>query len=89
MQYHHVDYKKLEKFCIESFKGYGFNQEEAEQITAVLLEADLSGIESHGVQRMIRYHKEITGGMVASDHSADSYSLIVGPRQHMTTWMRR
>ena len=67
MQYHHVDYKKLEKFCIESFKGYGFNQEEAEQITAVLLEADLSGIESHGVQRMIRYHKEITGGMVKID----------------------
>ena len=67
MQYHHVDYKKLEKFCIESFKGYGFSEEEAEQITAVLLEADLSGIESHGVQRMIRYHKEITGGMVKID----------------------
>ena len=67
MQYHHVDYKKLEKFCIESFKGYGFNEEEAKQITAVLLEADLSGIESHGVQRMIRYHKEITGGMVKID----------------------
>jgi len=67
MQYHHVDYKKLEKFCIEAFKGYGFNEEESKQITAVLLEADLSGIESHGVQRMIRYHKEITGGMVKID----------------------
>ena len=67
MQYHHIDYNKLEKFCIESFKGYGFNEEESRQITAVLLEADLSGIESHGVQRMIRYHKEITGGMVKID----------------------
>ena len=64
MQYHHVNYEKLVRFCVESFKGYGFNEEEAQQITDVLLEADLSGIESHGVQRMIRYHKEITSGMV-------------------------
>lgn len=67
MQYHHVSYEKLERFCIEAFKGYGFNEEESKQITAVLLEADLSGIESHGVQRMIRYHKEITEGMVKLD----------------------
>ena len=67
MQYHHVNYEKLVRFCIESFKGYGFNEDQAKQITDVLLEADLSGIESHGVQRMIRYHKEITGGMVKLD----------------------
>ena len=67
MQYHHIEYKKIEKFCIEAFKGYGFSEEESRQITAVLLEADLSGIESHGIQRMIRYHKEITGGMVKID----------------------
>ena len=67
MQYHHIEYKKIENFCIEAFKGYGFNEEESKQITAVLLEADLSGIESHGIQRMIRYHKEITGGMVKID----------------------
>ena len=64
MQYHHVNYEKLVKFCHEVFKGYGFNQEKAEQITDVLLAADLSGIESHGIQRLIRYHKEITGGLV-------------------------
>ena len=67
MKYYHVDFKKVERFCIEAFKGYGFNEEESIQITEVLLEADLSGIESHGVQRMIRYHKEITGGMVKID----------------------
>ena len=59
MQYHHVNYEKLERFCIETFKGYGFNEEEAKQISAVLLEADLSGIESHGVQRLIRYYHAI------------------------------
>ncbi len=67
MQYHHMSYEKVERFCIEAFKGYGFNEEESKQITAVLLEADLTGIESHGIQRMIRYHKEITGGMVKLD----------------------
>ena len=67
MQYYNIEFKKVEKFCIEAFKGYGFSEEESKQITDVLLAADLSGIESHGVQRMIRYHKEITGGMVKID----------------------
>ena len=64
MQYHHVSYQELEKFCQEVFKGYKFSDEEARQITEVLLAADLSGIESHGIQRLIRYHQEITGGLV-------------------------
>lgn len=67
MQYHHVPFEKLERFCIEAFKGYGFSEKEACQITDVLLDADLCGIESHGIQRMIRYHKEITSGMVKLD----------------------
>ena len=67
MQYHHVSYQKLHQFCLEVFKGYGFSPDESEQITSVLLAADLSGIESHGIQRLIRYHKEITGGLVKTD----------------------
>lgn len=67
MQYHHVAYEPLKTFCQEVFQGYGFSPEEAAQITAVLLEADLSGIESHGIQRLIRYHQEITGGLVKLD----------------------
>lgn len=64
MQYYHMDYEKLKSFCIKAFEGYGFSREEGAKISDVLLEADLSGIESHGIQRMIRYHKEITSGMV-------------------------
>lgn len=67
MQYHHVDYSDLRTFCIKAFQGYGFNETQATQITDVLLDADLSDIESHGIQRMIRYHKEITGGLVKKD----------------------
>ena len=64
MEYKRLPYEALKQFCIKAFQGYGFNEEESQQITDVLLDADLSGIESHGVQRLIRYHKEITGGLV-------------------------
>ena len=62
--YKHIQYEELRKFCRKVFEGYQFTPEESGQITDVLLAADLSGIESHGVQRLIRYHKEITEGLV-------------------------
>lgn len=64
MNYHRLPYDETKQFCIKAFQGYGFTEEESRQITDVLLDADLSGIESHGVQRLIRYHKEITEGLV-------------------------
>ena len=64
MQYYKASYEKIAAFCKVVYKGYGFSETEAERITDVLLAADLSGIESHGIQRMVRYHKEITGNMV-------------------------
>ena len=41
-----------------------FYSTESIQITDVLLDADLCGIESHGIQRLIRYHSEVTEGFV-------------------------
>lgn len=67
MQYHHIPYEDTRTFCISVFQGYGFSETESAQITDVLLDADLSGIESHGIQRLIRYHNEITDGMVKLD----------------------
>lgn len=67
MRYHHISYEQTRVFCIRVFQGYGFSEAESAQITDVLLDADLSGIESHGIQRLIRYHKEVTGGMVKLD----------------------
>ena len=64
MAYHHISYEQTKAFCIKVFSGYGFTQEESAQITDVLLDADLCGIESHGIQRLIRYHHEVTEGMV-------------------------
>ena len=62
--YKHVAFKDAEKYCAKVFQGYGFTEEESRKITDVLLSADLYGIESHGIQRLIRYHHEITDGMV-------------------------
>ena len=56
MGYIKVDYEEAKTFCEHVFAGYGFSEEESRQITDVLLAADLSGIESHGLQRLIRRH---------------------------------
>ena len=58
-------FQEVKDFCEKIFSCYGFNEEESRTITDVLLRADLWGIESHGMQRMIRYHREITSGMVS------------------------
>lgn len=49
MNYHRIPYEKTRTFCRKVFAGYGFSEEESEQITDVLLAADLSGIESHAI----------------------------------------
>ena len=67
MNYFRLPYEGTKTFCQKVFAGYGFNEEESAKITEVLLDADLSGIESHGIQRLIRYHKEITEGLVKVD----------------------
>lgn len=59
--------EQLKTFCEDAFFGFGFTREEAEQITDVLLLADLYGIASHGTQRLVRYHKAIEKGSVRVD----------------------
>ncbi len=54
----------LRDFCRAVFEKRGFSAQESAQITDVLLAADLNGIESHGIQRLIRYHREIDWGYV-------------------------
>jgi len=64
MEYFRLPYAQVRSFCQQVFAGYGFDADKSQKITEVLLDADLSGIESHGIQRLIRYHKEITEGLV-------------------------
>ena len=65
--YIRYSYKELEKFCIDCFNKFGFKAEESRIITDVLLLSDLYGIESHGMQRLVRYHKGIEKGLIKID----------------------
>ena len=64
MGYQYWKYETLDKFCLDAFEKFGFTAEEAGIIRDVLLMSDLYGIESHGMQRMVRYHKCIEKGMI-------------------------
>ncbi len=65
--YIRYSYETLEKFCMDCFGKFGFSTEESRIITDVLLLSDLYGIESHGMQRLARYHKGIEKGLIKVD----------------------
>jgi LDH2 family malate/lactate/ureidoglycolate dehydrogenase len=62
--YREIDTGKARSFCETLFMSYGFSGDESKIISDVLLRADLYGIESHGVHRIVRYDQEITSGQV-------------------------
>lgn len=64
MSYLILDIEKLRRFCEDVFVGYGFSPEDSRDAADVLITADLYGIESHGVQRLIRYCKAIEEGSI-------------------------
>ena len=57
----------LDRFCMTAFGKIGFKEEDCRTITDVLLLSDLYGIESHGMQRLVRYHKGIEKGIIKVD----------------------
>ncbi len=60
-------YENLKRFCTDAFLKFGFTLQESEIIVDVLLTSDLYGIESHGMQRLVRYHKGIEKGLIKID----------------------
>lgn len=77
MTYKNLPYRGLQAFCRDVYMGYGFTKQESEDITDVILRADLYGFESHGVQRLIRYHKAMLGGSI--DKKAEPEILFETP----------
>ena len=69
MAYHYLDYQQLHAFCSAAFRSYGFDEKTSGEITNILLAADLNGIESHGVQRMVRYDYEKVNRMMTHESS--------------------
>ena len=63
-KYLKYSYAQLNRFCNDCFRSFGFTEDESKIITDVLLLSDLYGIESHGMQRLARYHKGIEKGLI-------------------------
>ncbi|MBQ3256548.1 MAG: Ldh family oxidoreductase [Oscillospiraceae bacterium] len=70
------------------FLAYGFCERDSLRITDALLTADLAGIESHGIQRMIRYDEAILTKMVIPNAEPEiihetSLSAVIDAHQAM------
>ncbi len=65
--YTYLPVEQVRTYCEKIFASHGFSAEESRGIVDVILTADLYGIESHGVQRMIRYHNSLVKGLVHTD----------------------
>ncbi|MCI8852561.1 MAG: Ldh family oxidoreductase [Lachnospiraceae bacterium] len=72
MAYRKIQAGQVRSFCEAVFQSYGFSETDSETITDVLLTADLYGIESHGVQRLIRYAEALEEGSVRVDASLET-----------------
>jgi L-2-hydroxycarboxylate dehydrogenase (NAD+) len=64
MSYLRIEYQKLKNITENVFLKFGYSPEDSQTIAAVILEADLRGIESHGVQRLNFYYQGIKQGKI-------------------------
>ncbi|MFD2671708.1 Ldh family oxidoreductase [Marinicrinis sediminis] len=62
-------WKRLEQFVAQVFQRSGLPPEEASVVSESLIEADLRGVDSHGVVRTEIYVQRLEKGMVASGAS--------------------
>jgi L-2-hydroxycarboxylate dehydrogenase (NAD+) len=60
----HVEVNKLKAFVYDVFKDIGVPSEDASICTKVLIEADLKGFDSHGVNRLKPvYYDRVKAGL--------------------------
>ena len=64
MKSHLLEVNGVRRYCEEIFLRHGFDEDACRQIVDVILNADLYGIESHGIQRMQRYHNSLVRKLV-------------------------
>ena len=60
----HLGIDGVRRYCEEIFYRHGFDRNACHQIVDVILTADLYGIESHGIQRIQRYHDSLVRKLV-------------------------
>jgi len=76
-------WKKLEDFCTGLFEKAGVSQADARSVGESLVQADLRGVDSHGVVRADIYLKRLEAGMINKDtpmneHTDGSVTLLDG-----------
>jgi L-2-hydroxycarboxylate dehydrogenase (NAD+) len=67
MSYSRLDYQKIKSITENVFLKFGYSREDSKVIADIILEADLRGIESHGVQRLDLYYRLIKLGRIKVD----------------------
>ncbi|HUC90466.1 MAG TPA: Ldh family oxidoreductase [Paenibacillus sp.] len=78
------DWQRLQQYVAGLFNGAGLSRENAEIVAESLVQADLRGVDSHGVVRTDIYLKRIQAGMMNSDgdvtveRSSGSVTLLDG-----------
>lgn len=65
------DWKKLQHYCSTLFVKAGVSQEQADIVAESLIQADLRGVDSHGVVRTSIYLKRIEQNMINPNASVD------------------
>jgi L-2-hydroxycarboxylate dehydrogenase (NAD+) len=64
MSYSRIEYRRMKSIVGNMLLKFGYSQEDSVIIADVILESDLRGIESHGVQRLNGYYKTIKQGKI-------------------------
>ncbi len=64
MGYQYLPCETLTKFCTDVFTKFHLAPNDANIIAEVILQSDLYGIESHGVQRLFRYFRALDQGTI-------------------------
>lgn len=60
--------KKLEAYCKDVLTASGVDEGCAQAVAEVLIDADLTGVSTHGVSRMAIYMERMAKGLVAKDN---------------------
>ncbi|MGH2103207.1 Ldh family oxidoreductase, partial [Aerococcus urinaeequi] len=63
--------ESLQILLNDIYQKYGFSKADSQQITEILLQADMAGIPSHGVQRLNYYDGKIKSGQIKVDNQAE------------------
>ena len=83
-QLHHIPVERLREAVRYLVKGFGSEPTEIELVTENLVQANLTGHDSHGVGMLPRYVESfLEGGLKPNAHIAVSYTHLTLPTKRI------